>query len=493
MSSNKNSENYQNDSKLNGLSAALVDKGLTPLSGRYRSKSLSSDKLNKTNADRAAILEDVEAHYITDKLETPGCLVKNKIMEQGTQSTLNGFKEGKATYGTDSPARGRRVIFCVHGNPSTGCCAVIETSADGDDGEIRNGSISEVERHCHRSRNEEIDKRARRKLIIASVLCVIFMIGEIVGGYLSNSLAIATDAAHLLTDFASFMISLFSLWVASRPATRRMPFGWYRAEVIGALTSVLLIWVVTGVLVYMAVQRVIYKEFEINATVMLITSAVGVAVNLVMGLTLHQHGHSHGGGGGHGHSHGGNNPVLNNKKERSDSDAESSSSHQHDHHAENINVRAAFIHVLGDFLQSFGVMIAAIVIYFKPEWNLVDPICTFLFSVLVLITTFNIIKDTLLVLMEGSPRGLDFQEVANTFLSLPGVVRIHNLRMWALSLDKTALSAHLAIRNGVSPQKVLEQATRLVHDKYNFFEMTLQIEEFNDGMEECSQCKMPQS
>ncbi|CAH2989093.1 unnamed protein product [Chilo suppressalis] len=401
------------------------------------------------------------------------------------------FKDGKVSYGTESPAKGRRVIFCVHGNPSTGCCAVIETNPGDDDGDQPNGSITEVERHCHRSRNEEIDKRARRKLIIASILCVIFMIGEIVGGYISNSLAIATDAAHLLTDFASFMISLFSLWVASRPATRRMPFGWYRAEVIGALTSVLLIWVVTGILVYMAVQRVIYKAFEIDATVMLITSAVGVAVNLVMGLTLHQHGHSHG-GGGHGHSHGPSNPVLNNQKERGDSDAESSESHQHSHQ-ENINVRAAFIHVLGDFLQSFGVLIAAIVIYYKPEWNLVDPICTFLFSVLVLITTFNIIKDTLLVLMEGSPRGVDFQDVANTFLSLPGVLRIHNLRMWALSLDKTALSAHLAIRSGVSPQKVLEEATRLVHEKYNFFEMTLQIEEFSDGMEACSQCKMPQS
>ncbi|CAH2102056.1 unnamed protein product [Euphydryas editha] len=410
------------------------------------------------------------------------------------------FKDGKATYGTDSPARGRRVIFCVHGNPSTGCCAVIETSADGDDEERQNDSISEMERHCHRSRNEDIDKRARRKLIIASVLCVIFMIGEIVGGYISNSLAIATDAAHLLTDFASFMISLFSLWVASRPATRRMPFGWYRAEVIGALTSVLLIWVVTGVLVYMAIQRVIYKEFEIDATVMLITSAVGVAVNLIMGLTLHQHGHSHGGGGNHGHSHGGSNPVLNNKR----ADAEGAESVESAEGAEgargspapharaqNINVRAAFIHVLGDFLQSFGVLVAAIVIYFQPEWNLVDPICTFLFSILVLITTFNIIKDTLLVLMEGSPRGLDFQDVANTFLSLPGVVRIHNLRMWALSLDKTALSAHLAIRSGVSPQKVLQQATRLVHEKYDFFEMTLQIEEFSDGMEACRQCEMP--
>ncbi|XP_063616376.1 proton-coupled zinc antiporter SLC30A2-like isoform X1 [Cydia splendana] len=497
MSSNIISEKLQIDTKLNGLSASFSDKGLTPLNGRYKAKSLSSDKLNESNADRAAILDDVEAHHVAEKSETPGCLVQNKVMDQEKHNG-NGFKDGKASYGTgtgtDSPARGRRVIFCVHGNPSTGCCAVIETEDGGDP--QRNGSIVEVERrlHCHRTRNEEIDKRARRKLIIASILCVIFMLGEIIGGYLSNSLAIATDAAHLLTDFASFMISLFSIWVASRPATRRMPFGWYRAEVIGALTSVLLIWVVTGILVYMAVQRVIYRQFEIDATVMLITSAVGVLVNLIMGLTLHQHGHSHSGGGGHGHSHGGNNPVLNNKDRTSESDVESSSSHQHDRdNRENINVRAAFIHVLGDFLQSFGVLVAAIVIYFKPSWDLVDPICTFLFSVLVLFTTFNIIKETLLVLMEGSPRGLDFQEVANTFLTLPGVVRVHNLRMWALSLDKTALSAHLAIRTGVSPQKVLEQATRLVHDKYNFFEMTLQIEEFSDGMESCGQCKMPQA
>lgn len=98
---------------------------------------------------------------------------------------------------------------------------------------------------------------------------------------MSSSLAIATDAAHLLTDFASFMISLFSLWVGSRPATKKMSFGWYRAEVIGALTSVLMIWVVTGILVYMAVQRVIEKEFEIDAFVMLITSAIGVLVNLM--------------------------------------------------------------------------------------------------------------------------------------------------------------------------------------------------------------------
>lgn len=138
-----------------------------------------------------------------------------------------------------------------------------------------------VNKHCHSSKLDGPDKHAKRKLIVASILCVIFMILEIIGGYLSSSLAIATDAAHLLTDFASFMISLFSLWMATRPPTKTMSFGWYRAEVIGALTSVLLIWVVTGVLVYLAVLRIINKDFEINATVMLITSAIGVAVNLM--------------------------------------------------------------------------------------------------------------------------------------------------------------------------------------------------------------------
>lgn len=98
---------------------------------------------------------------------------------------------------------------------------------------------------------------------------------------MSSSLAIATDAAHLLTDFASFMISLFALWVARRKPTQAMSFGWYRAEVIGALTSVLTIWVVTGILVYLAAERIRHGEFEIDAPIMLITSCFGVFVNLM--------------------------------------------------------------------------------------------------------------------------------------------------------------------------------------------------------------------
>lgn len=293
-----------------------------------------------------------------------------------------------------------------------------------------------VNKHCHRKFSLDVDTKARRKLLIASVLCVIFMIGEVLGGYLSNSLAIASDAAHLLTDFASFMISLFSLYMANRPCSRKMLFGWYRAEVIGAITSVLMIWAVTGVLVFMAVQRIINQTYEIDSDIMLVTSGIGVLVNLIMGLTLHQHGHTLSG--------------------------------NHDHLAENINVRAAFIHVVGDFIQSFGVFVAAIVIYFKREWVIIDPICTFLFSVLVLFTTFAIMKDALMVLMEALPKGIDFEDVMKILLKIDGVKRVHNLRIWALSLDKIAMSAHIAIDPGTNPQTILMVATKHIHDKYKF-------------------------
>merc|ERR1719173_213648 len=129
---------------------------------------------------------------------------------------------------------------------------------------LEEGGVSKEEStlHCHQSRREGVDKRARRKLITAAGLCLLFMIAEIVGGVLSNSLAIATDAAHMLTDFASFLISLFAIWMAAKPKSQKMSFGWHRAEVLGATVSVLMIWLVTGILVYYAVVRATGGDFE---------------------------------------------------------------------------------------------------------------------------------------------------------------------------------------------------------------------------------------
>lgn len=370
--------------------------------------------------------------------------------------------------------------------------------------------------HCHQQRTDGIDIRARKKLIIASILCLCFMTAEVIGGVLSNSLAIATDAAHLLTDFASFMISLFAIWLAGRPSTQRLSFGWYRAEVIGAVASVVMIWVITGILIYLAIQRLINADYEIDAKIMLITSALAIIVNVIMGVQL-SHSHSHGGehhlavisveqeieppalednsnqpedvtnqapGPSKNTTPAKENKDLKNKKKKNKKSAPPK---------ENINVRAAFIHVLGDVIQSIGVFIAALVIYFKPEWAIADPICTFFFSVIVLFTTFSIMKDALLVLMEGTPSYLQYAEVMSVFSTIDGVERVHNLRIWALSINKIALSAHLAIRPGADPKKILQDATKAVNKKYNFFEVTIQIEDFTPDMEGCIQCKGPNS
>ncbi|KAG0428166.1 hypothetical protein HPB47_024840 [Ixodes persulcatus] len=297
--------------------------------------------------------------------------------------------------------------------------------------------------HCHaRTPARYSSKIAQRQLIASSLTCLTFMTAEIVGGYLSNSLAIMSDAAHLCADLAGFVISIFAVWIAQKSPTKRMSFGFYRAEILGAMVSVVFIWVLTGILVYTAAQRIYHDDYDIDADIMLIVSGTGVAMNIIMGLILHgwcpvggSHGHSHGLRSSHGHSHG----------ERS-----------------NINIRAALIHVLGDLLQSIGVLIAAYVIKYKPEYKIADPICTFVFSALVLFTTVSILRDAVVILMEGFPKDLAYSTVKAALQSLKGVRMAHSLHVWSLTLDRNALAVHLAVAvsiNGWSrPQQLWSRA-----------------------------------
>jgi len=245
---------------------------------------------------------------------------------------------------------------------------------------------------------------------------------------------------------------------------------------------------------------------------MLITSGIGLVVNVIMGLTLHQsHTHSHGIGGGHNHGHGHSHSAPRNKRFQpgdvengtpvsngsppasDDSSCSSSSSAQVSiSKPPNINVRAAYIHVIGDFLQSVGVFAAALVIYFQPKLTIIDPICTFIFSILVMGTTFAIIKDALVVLMEGAPKGIDFNDVRETLLGVRGVCKVHNLRIWSLSMDKIAMSCHLAVEPAShSTNSILRKSSQLVKSRYGFCEVTIQIEDFHESMQDCRKCEEP--
>ncbi|KAK7502864.1 hypothetical protein BaRGS_00005813, partial [Batillaria attramentaria] len=124
-----------------------------------------------------------------------------------------------------------------------------------------------------------------------------------------------------------------------------------------------------------------------------------------------------------------------------------------------------------------------------PEWKIADPICTFLFSIFVLITTVGIMRDILVVLMEGAPRNINFEDVRDTILNLEGVKDLHDLRLWSLTLNKTALSVHLAVDKGVDPMKVVQTASYLIQQKYNISQTTMQVEEYTDEMVDCTQCQ----
>ncbi|XP_056914681.1 proton-coupled zinc antiporter SLC30A2-like [Takifugu flavidus] len=127
----------------------------------------------------------------------------------------------------------------------------------------------------------DVRRRARRKLCIACAMSLVFMTGELIGGYAAHSLAIMTDAAHLLTDFGSIAVSLFSLWLSSRPPTDAMTFGWQRAEILGMLLSVVSIWAVTAALVLSAIQRLVHGDYDVDGHIMLITSGCAVGVNIL--------------------------------------------------------------------------------------------------------------------------------------------------------------------------------------------------------------------
>lgn len=371
-----------------------------------------------------------------------------------------------------------------------------------------------------------------RKLLIAVVLCVIFMTVEVVGGIKANSLAILTDAAHLLSDVAAFAISLFSLWASGWEATPRQSYGFFRIEILGALVSIQMIWLLAGILVYEAIARIINDTGEVQGFLMFVVSAFGLVVNIAMALLLghehvhgHGHGHDHGhdhGHSDHGHSHGGHDETHNHggitvtthyhhhyhdeEHSKHDHHDEGHSINDHEqHHAHkadltkpllktccesekkskdgakqkkqrNINLQGAYLHVLGDSIQSVGVMIGGAIIWYKPEWKIIDLICTLVFSAIVLFTTIRMLRNILEVLMESTPREIDATKLEKGLCEMDEVVAIHELHIWAITVGKVLLACHVIIKPDADADMVLDKVIDYIRREYNISHVTIQIE-----------------
>jgi zinc transporter 2 len=332
---------------------------------------------------------------------------------------------------------------------------------------------SNVEKHAELFKKQQ--DNAIRKLIWVCVICTIFMTIEIIGGYLANSIAIMSDAAHLLSDLLGFLISIISIYISRKVAKNNMSYGYHRAEIIGALVSIVLIWALTLWLLYEATLRIIIPP-QVDGFIMIIISIIGFSFNVIMGIVLTKSGvaHSHGlhkCDHDHDHEH---------EHEHEHSSDEEIRLHTEDEHEEkntNVNLRASFIHILGDAIQNIGVLIAGIIIYFFPKYSIADPICTYVFSIIVGFTTINILKDCIFVLMEGSPVDIDIDELENDLKKIKGVKEIHDLHVWSLSIGKINLSCHICCDN---PQKTLTKAKKMIKKKYKIDHITIQVEDNNN-------------
>ncbi|KAJ3071907.1 hypothetical protein HDU98_004621 [Podochytrium sp. JEL0797] len=311
-------------------------------------------------------------------------------------------------------------------------------------------------------------------LVKAGLICFTFFLVQLLAGWFSHSLALISDSVHLLTDVIGYAVAVAAVEIGTWPATKRYTFGFARVELIGALISLFLTWNLVFGLIEEALNR-INEPQEINTPVMLVSAIFGVAANTFMAFTLQDPHDLH-----DDHHH------LGSESDSDDEDSSpletsiemkqtspttsfnpetstlcgsesftdllpvSSSTDTPKKKIKNINIQAAMVHILGDLLGSISIFIAAILLMFKPEWTMVDPLCTIVFSCIIFLSSLGLAKEYVMILMETSPEGVDVEEVKAGLMALRGVVSVDSVRCWSLTHGKDCC----IVRIGVSGVEV---------------------------------------
>ncbi|HHT7190723.1 TPA: cation diffusion facilitator family transporter [Bacillus cereus] len=285
----------------------------------------------------------------------------------------------------------------------------------------------------------------KKALLIAFLLTTSFMIAEVIGGFVTNSLALLSDAGHMLSDAVSLALSLLAFKLGEKTATAAKTYGYKRIEMLAALCNGVVLIVISIYIFIEAIRR--FKEpVEIASNGMLIIAVLGLLINITSAWILMRGGDVKG----------------------------------------NLNLRSAFLHVLGDLLGSVGAIIAALLIKFFG-WTAADAIASILVSILVIISGWRVTRDTVHILMEGAPQHIDIEEVKNTLLNMTLVKEVHDLHIWSVTSDFQVLTCHLIIE-GDKTQHVLKEATDVLKEKFHVEHVTIQVEidgEFNHSETTC--------
>ncbi len=270
-------------------------------------------------------------------------------------------------------------------------------------------------------------------MLITVALVAAYMLAEVIGGYLSNSLALLADAGHMFSDVSALGISLAAMYMARRPATPDRTYGFYRAEVLAALSNAVFLIVVACFILLEAFKR-FSDPPPVEALTAMSVAVGGLAVNLAALWML-----------------------------RSARD-------------ESLNVRGAWLHVMGDTLGSIGVIVSALLIWLY-SWYWVDPLASLLIAALVVYSSLSLLKEVVSVLMEGTPAHIDVREVRDSICRVAAVAAVHDLHVWTISSGMHSLSGHVVIEPGAEPLSVLRAVRDLVETRFYIGHMTIQIED----------------
>ena len=291
--------------------------------------------------------------------------------------------------------------------------------------------------HSVEPKHADNHSNRRRALVWALWLNAAFLIIEVIGGWVSGSLSLLADAGHMLSDVAALGVALWSSYAMLRPPSSKRTYGYGRIEVLSGLLNGLVLWGVVGFIVYEALQRFSHPQ-SVDVRVMLPVAIAGLLANLGSAWVLH--------------------------------------AHQHD----DLNVKAAFLHLVADAAGSVSAILAGVAIWFGG-WYIADVIASIAISLLILVSTWTLLKSAFHILLEGAPPHIDLLELRNDLNSLDEVESCHDLHVWLIGSGETMLTAHLVPRNGCDPESTLHAAQHLLLDKFGISHSTLQIEQ-----KECS-------
>ena len=280
--------------------------------------------------------------------------------------------------------------------------------------------------HAHR-----IEARSQKALAFALVLTLVFAVIEVVTGFISNSLALISDAGHMVTDAAALGLALLAQLIAKRPPSARHSFGFVRAEALAAFVNSLAMLALVAWIVYEAAHRLAQPQ-PVQGGIVLVVAAIGAAINIMVAWVLSRD-------------------------------------------SQNINTRAALLNVMGDLLGSVAAIAAGAIIYFTG-WVRIDPILSIFVSLLILKSTWSILRESYHFLMEGVPAHIDYLQVGADVAAVDGVLSVHDLHVWEMSPGETALIGHLEIADLAQWPGVLRAVKVMLLDKHGIDHVTLQPE-----------------